>query len=133
MKNLQAAAVKTFAWAISLTAIFGIFSCQNTPTDIPQYNADLVALTDNNLLLKLNASDPSQTNKRITITGLANNEKVLAIDFRPATGQLYGVSNLSRIYPILEQHGQLALWLLRQLSTAQSSVSTSIQLWIEFD
>jgi hypothetical protein len=104
MKNLHSTAVKTFALAISLTAILGIFSCQNTPVT-PQYDTDLVALTDNNELLKLNASNPSQTNKRTPITGLASNEKVLAIDFRPATGQLYGVSNQSRIYVIHSDSG----------------------------
>jgi Domain of unknown function (DUF4394) len=105
MKNLRKAAVKTFAWAISLTAIFGIFSCRDTSTLPPQYDTDLVALTDNNMLLKINAADPSQTNKRIAITGLASNERVLAIDFRPATGQLYGVSNQSRIYVIHSDSG----------------------------
>jgi hypothetical protein len=105
MKNLQATALKTFVWAISLTAIFGIFSCRDTGTTPPQYDTDLVALTDNNMLLKINASDPSQTNKRIAITGLASNEMVLAIDFRPATGQLYGISNQSRIYVIHSDSG----------------------------
>ena len=105
MKNLRKASLKIFGLAVSLTAIFGIFSCRDTSTLPPQYDTDMVALTDNNMLIKLNAADPSKTNKSIAITGLASNEKVLAIDFRPATGQLYGVSNMSRIYVIHSDSG----------------------------
>jgi Domain of unknown function (DUF4394) len=105
MKNLQKASLKIFGLAVSLTAILGVFSCRVTPTDAPQYDTDIVALTDNNTLLKINASDPSQTNKRVAITGLAADEKVLAIDFRPATGQLYGVSSASKIYVIQPDSG----------------------------
>jgi hypothetical protein len=105
MKNLQKAALKTFGLAVSFTAILGVFSCRVTPVEAPQFDTDMVALTDNNVLLKLNASDPSQINKRVSIVGLATDEKVLAIDFRPATGQLYGVSSASKIYVIQPDSG----------------------------
>ncbi len=105
MKNLRKASLQLLGMAAALTAILGIFSCRVTPTDTTQYDTDIVALTDNNVLLKLNASDPSQTNRRIQIVGLATDEKVLAIDFRPATGQLYGVSNLSKVYVIHADSG----------------------------
>ncbi len=37
---------------------------------------------------------------RRRITGLQNNEQILGIDFRPATGQLYGLGSSSRLYLI---------------------------------
>ncbi|QNP53181.1 DUF4394 domain-containing protein [Hymenobacter qilianensis] len=41
----------------------------------------------------------------VNITGLGNGETLLAIDFRPATGQLYGVSSASRLYVINQNTG----------------------------
>lgn len=38
------------------------------------------------------------TNNRRRITGLQSNEQILGIDFRPATGQLYGLGSSSRLY-----------------------------------
>ncbi|EIM78832.1 hypothetical protein A3SI_00030 [Nitritalea halalkaliphila LW7] len=40
------------------------------------------------------------------ITGLADDEKVLSIDYRPATGQLYGITNQSRLVVINETNGE---------------------------
>jgi hypothetical protein len=73
--------------------------------DPPQYDTDILALTNANTLLKLNAGNPSQTNRRVTIRGLAADERMLAIDFRPATGQLYGVSSASKLYVIHPDSG----------------------------
>jgi hypothetical protein len=41
----------------------------------------------------------------VAITGLTSGERLLAIDFRPATGQLYGVSSASRLYVINQNTG----------------------------
>ena len=70
--------------------------------------ADLTfyALTDNNQLLQLNSQNPSAVMSTITLTGVQNNERLVAIDFRPATGQLYGVSNNSRLYMINVVNGR---------------------------
>ena len=40
------------------------------------------------------------------VTGLQKNEQLHGIDFRPATGQLYGLGSSSRIYVINPQSGQ---------------------------
>jgi len=58
------------------------------------------ALTDNNQLLKINTQSPGVSQGTISITGILNSERLVSIDFRPATGQLYGVSNGSRVYAI---------------------------------
>jgi hypothetical protein len=82
MMNLRSISVKTFGLMAILAVIFGVSSCY-VPPATPQYDTDMVALTDNNMLLKLNAADPSTVTKRLTIKGLAVDEKILAIDFQP--------------------------------------------------
>lgn len=57
-------------------------------------------LTDDNQLVKYNLDDQVQETSAMMISGLGAGEKILAIDFRPATGQLFGVSNQSRLYVI---------------------------------
>ena len=69
------------------------------PATLP--DANFFALNDNNQLLRLNvrtlSAGPAAT---VTITGLQASEQLLAIDFRPATGQLYGIGSTSRLYVI---------------------------------
>ena len=65
---------------------------------------EFYALTSTNELVKYSSGNPKEISN-VTITGLQNMERILAIDFRPATGQLYGVSNQSRIYVIKPHTG----------------------------
>jgi hypothetical protein len=58
------------------------------------------ALTASNELVTYISGNPLIEKSAMSITGLATHEKMLAIDFRPATGQLYGVSTSSIIYSI---------------------------------
>ncbi|MES2446485.1 MAG: DUF4394 domain-containing protein [Bacteroidota bacterium] len=63
-------------------------------------NQEFYALADNNLL-KFNAGNIKTAASQVAVTGLtATTEKLLSIDFRPATGELYAVSNASIIYII---------------------------------
>ncbi len=57
-------------------------------------------LTDNNQLVKLNTQNPAASTGTVNVTGVLSNERLIGIDFRPATGQLYGVSSGSRLYII---------------------------------
>jgi hypothetical protein len=57
-------------------------------------------LTGDNQLMQINTQNPQVANATVTLTGLQAGESMLAIDFRPATGQLYGVSSGNRIYVI---------------------------------
>lgn len=57
-------------------------------------------VTNSNQLLQYNANNPGNVLSTIAITGLQSGETLLGIDFRPATGQLYGVGSTSRIYII---------------------------------
>ena len=59
------------------------------------------ALTNANELVKYSSGNPLSELSSVSIKGLvSSSEKLLAIDFRPATGQLYGVINQSRLYVI---------------------------------
>lgn len=67
-------------------------------------NSDFYALANGTQLDRFNSNScnhhsPSPTNSA-TITGMQSGETILAIDFRPATGQLYGLGSTSRIYVI---------------------------------
>ena len=69
-------------------------------------NTVFYALTNNNELVKYASGNPLSELSDVNITGLLSpTEKLLAIDFRPATGQLYGVTNMSRLYVINQLTG----------------------------
>ncbi|MEO7215477.1 DUF4394 domain-containing protein [Mucilaginibacter sp.] len=67
-------------------------------TDGPDVN--FFALTNDNRLLTLNAKNVATIVATAPITGLQSGETLLAMDFRPATGQLYAVGSTSRLYII---------------------------------
>ncbi|MBC7849348.1 MAG: DUF4394 domain-containing protein [Chitinophagaceae bacterium] len=86
-----------------------IISCEKTeippvdpPTEVPVEKPDLVfyALTSGAKLSKFNAKDPENAISSVQISGTLSAEIIQAIDFRPATGQLYGIGSSSRIYVI---------------------------------
>jgi|688.fasta_scaffold30933_1 hypothetical protein len=58
------------------------------------------ALSNSNRLLQFNEARPDRILAQVAISGLARGEQMLGIDFRPATGQLYGVSNANQLYVI---------------------------------
>ena len=58
------------------------------------------ALTSSNELVTYLSGNPLVEVSAMSITGLAAGERLLAIDFRPLNGQLYGVSSASKIYTI---------------------------------
>ena len=53
-----------------------------------------------NTLDKYSTSNPEMVISSAMITGLQTGERVLAIDFRPKTGQLYALGSNSRVYVI---------------------------------
>jgi hypothetical protein len=58
------------------------------------------ALTTGNQLLRFNESRPDRIQGQVALSGLADGEQMLGIDFRPATGQLFGLSSASQLYVI---------------------------------
>ncbi len=65
------------------------------------------ALSDRNELLRYKAGPPAQLVSVTQLIGLGPTERLLAIDFRPANGNLYGVSDSSRLYIISTDGGQV--------------------------
>jgi hypothetical protein len=61
----------------------------------------VLALTATNQLIRFNSNRAnSPLGAAIAITGLQANENILGIDFRPATGELFGLGSTSRLYRI---------------------------------
>ena len=57
-------------------------------------------LTSSNEIVRFSSGNTTADQEVVMMTGMQPGEQILAIDFRPATGQLYGVSNQSRLYTI---------------------------------
>jgi Domain of unknown function (DUF4394) len=60
----------------------------------------LFATTDQNQLIRFNARSPERIRDIQAITGLPAGVKLQGIDFRPATGDLYGVGSDSVVYRV---------------------------------
>src|SRR5262245_2555880 len=53
-----------------------------------------------NTLFSFDSADPTTLLSGAAISGLASNESVRGIDFRPADGQLYALGSFGRIYTL---------------------------------
>lgn len=91
---------------LSFTAI----SCNDDNNDMmtpaviaPDVN--FTALASNNTILTFNARNLGTPTSTTPIVGLAASETIVSIDYRPATGQLYGLGSSSRLYFINEKSG----------------------------
>jgi len=71
----------------------------------PGPDVNFYALTSDSKLLLINAKNPSNVTSTVNISGLQTGETILGIDFRPATGQLYGIGSSSRLYLIDQKTG----------------------------
>jgi Domain of unknown function (DUF4394) len=65
----------------------------------------LYATTDQNTLVKFNASNPERIKDIRAITGLPAGVSLAGVDFRPATGDLYGVGSDSVVYRLNPRTG----------------------------
>ncbi len=93
--------------AISSLTLFSSCDKNDDTMVTPVTKPDIVfyGLTSANQLVKYNANASQTAIATTAITGLAGAEKIIAIDFRPATGQLYGLGNSSRLYMINPDNG----------------------------
>jgi hypothetical protein len=62
--------------------------------------AMVYAITTGNNLVSFNSADPSTVMTTVPVTGLQPGESILKIDFRPANGTLFALSDAGRIYSI---------------------------------
>lgn len=65
----------------------------------------ITALTTANTLVTFETTTPSSIQSTTAVSGLQPSEVLLAIDFRPTTGDLYGLGSTSRLYVIDETTG----------------------------
>lgn len=72
-----------------------------TAAALPAHALTIVGLTSTNALVQFDSAAPIDASMPSTITGLqAAGERILAIDLRPTTGLLYGVSSASKVYTL---------------------------------
>jgi hypothetical protein len=92
---------------IALALIAGLVSCDKETVEMPVSKPDIefYVLQDGKQLQKINAMKSETATQSVTITGLVANDALTAIDFRPATGELYGVSIMNRLYVINQETG----------------------------
>src|SRR5690348_12990411 len=60
--------------------------------------ATALGVTGGSMLIRFNTATPGTINATVPITGLAGGDTIVGLDFRPATGQLYGLGSGSRLY-----------------------------------
>lgn len=62
--------------------------------------ATIYGVTMQNNLFSVDSASPTAVQTAVFISGLQSNEVITGIDFRPATGELYGVGSTARLYTI---------------------------------
>ena len=108
-------------WGVAAFLLSSLSSCEDifekyfpkpnpTPPTIPTFpplgqDIAFYALSGGNRLDGYSTANATTRISSVAITGLQGGEALLAIDFRPATGQLYGVSSASRLYVINQNTG----------------------------
>lgn len=98
-------------------------SNRNNPEGITFY------ALEGNRLDKFSTSNPETVISSANITGLQAGEKILGIDFRPATGQLYGLGSNSRLYTINPSTGVATF--VAALTTVPMGSTTAVPLSLE--
>lgn len=99
------------------TISFVVLACQKSAREFPNKSSEFLdknakggtaalkgtsfyALTAANEIVHYFSGNPLVESSSYSISGLAAGERMLAIDFRPVNGMLYGVSNASKVYTI---------------------------------
>lgn len=60
--------------------------------------APIIGLTERGTLISFDTTTPGTTSTPVAVTGLGAGETLVGIDFRPQTGQLYGLGSGSNLY-----------------------------------
>ena len=92
--------IYTPSFLLALIMLMVLVSCSKIDQEYTRKGQVFYGLTTNNEIVKYNAKSPDQVLSTVAVTGLEAGDELMAIDFRPATGQLYGMSRNSRLYII---------------------------------
>jgi hypothetical protein len=108
---------QTLVLALTLVAL--MFAAVAQATAEP-----LVVSTVTNRLLTFDSSTPGTITNNVALTGLQANERLRGLDYRPANGLLYGLSDFNRLYTINPLTG--AAVFASQISTLTSGVAYGV-------
>lgn len=89
-------------------------------------DASFTALAEGNQLYYFEDGNLTVPAEMLSITGLGSGESIISIDYRPATGQLYGLSSGSRLYAINENSGVATPLGMAAFSPAIEGASASL-------
>jgi hypothetical protein len=104
--NKHTLIMKKVTKLFSKIAVLGLFlwgftACNDNSTPSPAVpDLDFYVLSTGNQLSVFNSKNSSGSKSTLAISNLTTGDNIIAIDFRPATGQLYGLSSSSRLYTI---------------------------------
>ena len=70
---------------------------------------DVVGLTSNQRLICFQEDDPRDAEKIGKVRGLNGDDRLVGIDYRPATGDLYGLGNNGGVYVVDDESAQVTL------------------------
>lgn len=91
---------RTLALAVAaLVVLLGVVGTAPPASSAPS-NQTAYALTTTNKILRFRTYAPGTILSAVTITGLQAGERVVGIDVRPATGELWAVGDADRLYTI---------------------------------
>jgi len=62
--------------------------------------ATVFGIVGTNTLIRFDSATPGTIDQSVAITGLVGGDSILGIDFRPVTGQLFGLGSGNRLYTI---------------------------------
>lgn len=79
-------------------------------------------------LVRFDTATPGTIAARVPVSGLSADERIVGLDVRPATGDLWGLTSLDRLVTIDVETGQT-----HQLGTPLASVSTDQDVGFDFD
>jgi hypothetical protein len=76
-------------------AVAAVLLCSPAPARAAEA---LYVVTEGNSLVTVHSDSPGNARSTVSLSGLQEGEKILAIDVRPKTGQLYALGSTSRVY-----------------------------------
>ncbi len=101
-------------------ALHGMAILEEAVVQPPPADATGIGL-GNNTLVRFDAANPAAVQAPTAITGLQGGDSLVGIDFRPATGVLYGLAGSGRLYTINPSTGQATAGALLSVALAGSS------------
>ncbi|WKL43058.1 DUF4394 domain-containing protein [Flavobacterium sp. ZE23DGlu08] len=102
----------------NVSTLYTIDLATGKAVDVGKFTAPVISLafktnpiayatTTGNMLVRFNPT--SGNNNSVALTGLAASESIVGLDFRPANGALYAISNQSRLFSVNTASGALTV------------------------